>query len=138
MYPAPHCPGPTFPPFPALVPGWSQLPRRQSFSALPLGSVWSRDQKRALCLAPMRTLLTILAAGSLLGECPSPCAQTCPYPGVDDQGCPRPGTPSSPSITGLSFFSAGLPWEFPRRTRYQLRLLRGVERVSQILGSSRD
>uniref|UniRef100_A0A8C6D4C8 Interleukin-22 receptor subunit alpha-1 n=1 Tax=Moschus moschiferus TaxID=68415 RepID=A0A8C6D4C8_MOSMO len=50
------------------MPGWSQLPRRQSFSALPLGSVWSGDRKRALCPAPMRTLLTILAAGSLVAH----------------------------------------------------------------------
>ena len=53
-----------------------------------------------------------------------------------------PGTPSSPSMTSFSFFSAGLQCEFPGRSRYQLRLLGrgggGEEGVPQLLGSSRD
>ena len=79
---------------------------------------------------PMRTLLTILAVGSLAGECPSPCGQIPPSPPPPTR---HPGGligvfSPIPACFGFLSTRAELDDKFPWRTGGNLRVLgRGCE-----------
>lgn len=69
--PAPHCQVPPSPALPAPSPGGASCQGGKASQSSP--SAWSRvEAKEGSVPGPMRTLLTILAAGSLAGECPLP------------------------------------------------------------------
>lgn len=114
-------------------PGWSQLPRRQSFPAFP----WRDPEwrlKEGSVPAPMRMLLTILAAGSLVGECPLPRGPLTQEPVTRVSPCtpPSPGRPVSVS----SLLRLNWMLSFPGEVLVA-QVTRKDERP-QTLGSSRD